>query len=154
MASVEDRFWAKVTKTDGCWLWDAGCDRQGYGKFQLDGRKVSAHRVAYELMVGPIPLGQELDHRHTCPKNCVNPGHLRPVTSKQNKENFTGLQKNNTSGVRGVTLKPNGRWRGLVMHNKVQHHVGYFGTQEEAEAAVIAKRLELFTHNDADRSAA
>ena len=37
------------------------------------------------------------------------------------------------------------------MCNGKRHHVGYFTTVQDAEAAVIAKRNELFTHNDLDR---
>jgi hypothetical protein len=38
-----------------------------------------------------------------------------------------------------------------VKHNGKSVYVGRFWTIEEAEAAVIAKRIELYTHNDADR---
>jgi hypothetical protein len=95
----------------------------------------------------------ELDHRHTCPKNCVNPDHLRPVTHKQNHENRAGPQRNGHSGVRGVTWnKKNQAWQAQVKHHQKTHYAGIFDTVEEAEAAVIAKRNELFTHNDRDRT--
>ncbi len=85
--SVEERFWAKVQKTDTCWLWTAGL-AHGYGSFRLIDRAVYAHRMAYELMVGPIPEGLHLDHlcRVT---NCVNPEHLEPVTCREN--NLRGI---------------------------------------------------------------
>lgn len=82
------RFWAKVEKTNGCWLWTGGTAR-GYGQFRLGGgrgsKNVRAHRYAYELLVGPIPAGLEIDH--TCEnKLCVRPDHLEPVTKKVNLE--------------------------------------------------------------------
>ncbi len=148
------RFWPKVDKTGDCWLWTGSLDHRGYGTFYLraDASPAKAHRVAYELVVGAIPEGMQLDHRHTCPKNCVNPTHLRPVTHKQNLENRAGARSDSKSGVRGVMWETRrDRWMAVVVHHRKRHHVGYFDTIEEAEAAVIAKRNELFTHNDMDR---
>lgn len=79
---VEDRFWTKVKKTDTCWLW-TGTKPDGYGRFYYDGAKRPAHRFAYELLVGPIPAGLEIDH--LCRNHgCVNPDHLEPVTHAEN----------------------------------------------------------------------
>ena len=77
------RFNAKVSRSAGCWAW-TGADRgNGYGKFQVAGRPVLAHRFAYEAFVGPIPDGLQLDH--LCRnKACVNPSHLEPVTNREN----------------------------------------------------------------------
>ncbi len=84
LPTTEDRFWAKVDKdgTGGCWLWTAGASH-GYGGVRVDGRYQKAHRVAYELIVGPIPEGLELDHLCRV-RNCVNPAHLEPVTHREN----------------------------------------------------------------------
>ncbi len=82
-ADVLDRFWAKVNKTDTCWLWTACLFHNGYGQFNASGATAYAHRFAYEACVGPIPDSLELDHlcRVRC---CVNPAHLEPVTSREN----------------------------------------------------------------------
>lgn len=153
LPTPEERFWAKVDKSGDCWLWTgstAGIAK--YGKFWDGERLVPSHRFAYELLVGLIPDDKELDHRATCPKHCVNPAHLRPATTKQNSENVLGARSHSTSGVRGVRRSHSGnRWQARVTHNGQELHVGSFPTLEEAEAAVIAKRLELFTHNDLDR---
>lgn len=149
---MADRFWSKVDKSGDCWLWTGSLSKSGYGRFGVKGRVVRAHRVAYELVVGPVPEGLELDHRATCPKCCVTPYHLRPCTGKQNLENQAGAYSNSKSGVRGVTQrKDTGRWRGTVLHNKKQYQTGCFDTREEAESAVISLRNCLFTHNDLDR---
>lgn len=79
----EDRFWPKVQKNEGCWEWLASHDTRGYGLFWLNGKWIGAHRYAYELIVGPIPEGLELDH--LCRnKGCCNPAHTEPVTHREN----------------------------------------------------------------------
>ena len=81
------RFWLKVNKTDTCWLWTGERDLNGYGKLCFDGKRLFAHRVAYELLVGRVPDGLELDHvacRGCTNRHCVNPGHLEPVTHREN----------------------------------------------------------------------
>ena len=82
------RFEAKVRRisADGCWEWTAYRDRCGYGMIGRPGGKgapLRAHRVAYELYVGPIPPGAVLDHLCEAPW-CVNPDHLEPVTNTEN----------------------------------------------------------------------
>jgi hypothetical protein len=78
-----DRFWPKVDAAGICWEWRGTCNRLGYGQFSIKHRHVMAHRVAWELLVGPIPDGLELDH--LCRNHgCVNPDHLEPVTHAEN----------------------------------------------------------------------
>ena len=82
-SEVIQRFWVKVDRREAneCWPWKA-CLTDGYGYFKLNGHK-KAHRIAYELLVGPIPDGLTLDH--LCRnRQCVNPSHLEPVTVKEN----------------------------------------------------------------------
>jgi hypothetical protein len=68
----------------GCWNWQAYCDRRGYGRssHRLSSSRL-AHRIVYELLIGPVPDGLELDH--LCRNHgCVNPRHLEPVTHREN----------------------------------------------------------------------
>lgn len=78
----------KFTVGDECWEWTSSRNNRGYGMFYLYRRQQLAHRVMYELMVGPIPVGLQIDH--LCRnKGCVRPSHLEPVTGKVNKERAT-----------------------------------------------------------------
>src|SRR6266496_2265386 len=84
------RFWAKVDRSGGsraCWLWTGKTGRDGYGRIGLGGRgalvRVRAHRFAYELLIGPIPDGLQIDHLCRV-RHCVNPAHLEPVTQREN----------------------------------------------------------------------
>lgn len=78
------RFWSKVEKGDGCWLWTGATDGgHRYGAFQYEGRVQRAHRVALALSGVTIPDGMDVDHlcRVTL---CVRPDHLEVVTHRTN----------------------------------------------------------------------
>jgi len=87
---AEDRFLKKVILTDdldSCWLW-LGKPKKNktgtpYGTLRVGNKLIPAHQFAYELFVGPIPQGCELDHlcRNTM---CVNPLHIEPVAHRVN----------------------------------------------------------------------
>lgn len=146
-------FWDRVDKSGQCWEWTGGRNIEGgYGQFWKDGRHQKAHRVSYEMHVGPIPAEMVVDH--VCMnKVCVNPAHLRLATVKQNNEHLVGARRNSKTGVRGVSWhKGAGKWVAQVRHDGVNSHVGYFDTIEEAAEAAKARRLEVFTHNSLDRS--
>lgn len=81
--TADERFWSKVQKTDGCWLWTATRKPGWYGKFRFNGKQENAHRVAYILTYGTIPDGLWVLHRCDNPL-CVRPDHLYLGTHQDN----------------------------------------------------------------------
>jgi hypothetical protein len=68
------------------------------GKLGLAKKLCQAHRVSYEMYVGPIPAGMLI--RHNCDnRKCVNPDHLLPGTCKDNTQDM--LARNRQPDMRG-----------------------------------------------------
>jgi hypothetical protein len=112
------RFWDKVNK-DGpllpgmnsqCWVWTAYCNkaRMGYGVMRFNGEATSAHRVSWEINVGPIPADDSFHgtrhvlHKCDNPK-CVRPDHLFLGTTHDNAMDMCEKNRQhmgeNTGGV-------------------------------------------------------
>lgn len=111
------RFWAKVDKSGGpgaCWPWTAGiCTRTGYGNIWWLGRAQSAHRIAYELAIGPIPPGLTVDHveaRGCTLRHCVNPAHLEAVTQAENNRRIALTPQLSVKRAKSGRLGAAARW--------------------------------------------
>jgi hypothetical protein len=112
-------FWANVDRRgdDECWPWKRKLTRLGYGQMRGFTKAIGAHRFAYELLVGPIPEGMQIDHmchnqvKDTCAdtaacphRRCCNPRHLDAVPGTVNRK-------------RGRTERPgNGSWQTAKTH--------------------------------------
>lgn len=68
---------------DDCWNWPWHKNDDGYGRLRVGTRKLMAHRVVYERLRGPIPIGLQTDHLCRNPK-CCNPDHLELVRPEVN----------------------------------------------------------------------
>jgi hypothetical protein len=106
----ECAFWARVAvdmyDSDACWPWKGPKNRGGYGLIKIDGVSYRVHRIAYANVRGPIPDGLTLDHLCRT-RDCCNPAHLDPVTSRENTlrgNGITATQAQQTHCKRGHEL--------------------------------------------------
>jgi hypothetical protein len=120
--SRADLFWPKVdvAEPDECWLWKGTRTARGYGGFWDGERMVGAHRFAYELLVGPIPDGLQLDHLCRNPP-CVNPAHLEAVTHAVNLQRGERAQRTHCPQGHAYTaentLRHGGKRKCRICHN-------------------------------------
>lgn len=93
-----ERFWSHVEKTpDGCWTW-LGARCGDYGRVNINRKSLAAHRVAWIITNGPIPI--ELIVRHKCDNgSCVRPDHLELGTYKENSRDM--VLRGRTNGPKG-----------------------------------------------------
>lgn len=109
-----EKFWAKVDRNGGlesCWLWTCGLGRGGYGKAKYRGRTVSAHRLAWELTNGSVPIGRQLNH--SCDnRRCCNPSHLSVGTQAQNIAEAVARGRMARGDRQGLRVHPESRPHG------------------------------------------
>lgn len=110
-AALEEKFWARVNKSNGCWLWTGTVQVRGYGAFFISKARgyVKAHRFSYELNVGPIPDGMLVCHRCDV-RNCVRPDHLFLGDNAINMADMTAKRRHvnqaKTHCIRGHEFTP------------------------------------------------
>lgn len=129
--TVIDRLLDKVERVteSGCWVFSGAVDPCGYARIALNGVNRQAHRVSYELHVGEIPAGMQIDHlcKVRC---CVNPAHLEVVTQAENTRRADSYAKGHK---RNKTHCPSGHeysdestgWRKNVKSNGEVNLVRY-----------------------------
>ena len=150
--SLRETFEANTAKSDGCWKWTGPVNGDGYGSIVYCTKRYKAHRLSWQLNKGgDVPA--IIDHmcRETL---CVRPNHLQAATRKTNGENLARVNPNNlTTGIRGVHyFAKTKRYHAYANSNGKHYHAGTYPTAAEAEAAAVAKRLELHTNNLVDRA--
>lgn len=100
-----DRFWRRVKRADGCWLWIGARHPKGHGYASLDGRVQYAHRVAWQLTYGSIPDGREVCHRCDNPP-CCNPAHLFIGTHADNMRDMAHKGRALAAALKRAKLTP------------------------------------------------
>lgn len=142
---ISEKLAANSEFVDGCRVWTAYRNENGYGQVHWDGRPWPAHRAAYTLEHGDIPADRVINHICGNPA-CINVDHLEMVTQRENTEYRVRLPKHNTTGYRGVSLyKPNGQYVAMVRAGGIGHNMGYYATAEEAAQAAAEGRARLHT---------
>src|SRR5437899_5599175 len=81
--TLKERFEAKVPAGPGCMAWMGALDHKGYGRFSVKGINKFAHRIAFELYIGPIGEGLTIDHLCRS-RRCQNISHMEAVTMRTN----------------------------------------------------------------------
>lgn len=89
IAPLPERIEHKIDRSGECHIWTGWVKPDGgYGLTSYGGRTRVVHRLVWELCVGPIPEGYEIDHvkaRGCTSRACVRLDHLEPVTPVENK---------------------------------------------------------------------
>ena len=98
MKTADQKFWERVQKSDGCWLWTGEKNNQGYGRLAFGGRgnrkRIMAHRLSLELHGVPLSAGAVVMHRCDTPL-CVNPAHLAVGTQTENLADMRAKMRHN-----------------------------------------------------------
>jgi len=96
-----ERFWKKVDKTDGCWIWTAYIDKRGYGQFGVGKTICYAHRISWLIHYGEPSQSLFILHRCDNP-TCVNPRHLFSGSQLDNmKDMISKGRADHTKNARG-----------------------------------------------------
>lgn len=134
---------ARTKPSGDCLVWTGVLNDKGYGSIWDGRRTVAAHRYAHELFNGPIPHGTVIDH--TCwNRACVNPEHLRAIPQRNNASYRSGGDPRSETGLRNITVRPNGRYQVSVSANGRRHYGGLYDDIENAKDAASALRTHLF----------
>lgn len=114
----------------------------GYTVITIKGGKFQAHRLAWLYVYGALPANDmDIDHRNRDRKdNRIR--NLRIVTKAQNRQNVMKPQRNGSSGIRGVSKRPNAkRWRARVNIDG-KTYTTFHNTKEEAASAYLEMKAK------------
>lgn len=112
-------------------------DYKGYKQVKIGNYTYKVHRLIFLYHHNHLPI--TIDHIDGDKSN-NNIENLRGATYSQNQCNRS-LQKNNTSGIKGVSWSKNkNKWEAYCFINKKKKNLGRYNTKEEAECVVIEYR--------------
>ena len=152
--TLQERFFEKVDhipNEHGCLLWTASTKGSGYGQIRIEGRIVTAHRVAWVIHNWrPIPRG--LDIMHLCEgnydsddnthKRCVNPVHLRAATRKENIQDSHNNNRAQPGPGRGnKALSAEQEKRVVALYASGQHSMSEIAIMFNVSGPIISKTI-------------
>ena len=109
--TASKRFWSRIKKTKGCWVWTGKRDKNGYGRLWVKDGNIRAHRFSWTLHFGPVPEG--LCVLHDCDNpSCVRPSHLFTGTNVENTKDRSTKGRNACGDRNGARLHPEKLARG------------------------------------------
>lgn len=113
----------------------------GYIRVTIKGSTYRLHLIIWKMVTGEDPV-VEVDHWDLDKANnrWIN---LREASRSQNGMNI-GLTKRNTSGFKGVSRVPCGKWKASIRYQGKLIYLGHHDTPEAAHAVYVAKSIELF----------
>ena len=140
--TIKDRFFSRFKKSDnGCWLWTAHADKDGYGILPATGNAVRAHRFSFEHHIEPIRKGNVICHTCDTP-SCVNPDHLFMGTVKDNCADMINKNRDKMIGSRNNKAKLTEKDIPLIRESK--YHKSVLAIRFEVSESTI-KRIKART---------
>ena len=130
---LAERFWDRVniTTANECWEWQQSLI-YGYGKFTFHHKTYRSHRIAYELVFGPIT--GDLVVMHTCDnRKCCNPAHLRLGTQLENIQDCTRKGRRHPTGVKGENHRKAKLIDAQVMQIRLLYQTGNYSQRKLAD---------------------
>ena len=143
--TIEQKFWSRVKKSNGCWEWIGLILNTGYGQISWKGKDWSAHRVAWILTNGEIPPGLYICHK--CDnRKCVRPDHLFAGTQRENIDDMVAkgrsLKGDRNPARRHPERMPRGENHGLRKNPMRAARGTKNGNSRLSEADVLSLRAD------------